>query len=161
MVKPKERSGWLLASVILTGIILFFSLFGLFDPSSIGTSILVFLLVGASFTLGLLGYINKNHTFALISAIINTVYSFFGIIGCFLLMAGSSILSSAVSSELGEASGILGMLSGLAILGVIYLVFLIVVSFIGFSAQKKLNQQNMNNKPIDSNQNMTNNTNQQ
>jgi len=154
MIKRKERSGWSLASIILTGIMLFAHLSGIFEPLLTGditkfiVTIFLIIFVGSSFTFGLLGYINKNPIYSLVSAIINTIYSFLGFIGFIVIVIGMFYAKDYVDASFYTYLGIFIFLIFMAFIGLIYLFFLSFTGYIGYFNQKKLNQRNEEFKDI-------------
>ena len=153
----KERSGWLLASIILTGFLLLAHLGGIFEPLLNGDLIrfvsAMFLIVfmGISFTFGLIGYIKKRPSYSLISAIINTVYSFLGLIGFVFIIIGMIYAREFVDVSYYIYIWIFIFVFFLAIIGLIYLVFLTISGYIGYSNQRKINEQNrkINDKEVE------------
>ena len=127
----KERSGWLLASIILTGFLLLAHLGGIFEPLLNGDLIrfvsAMFLIVfmGISFTFGLIGFV-----FIIIGMIYAREFvdvSYYTYIWIFIFVFF------------------------LAIIGLIYLVFLIISGYIGYFNQRKINEQNrkVNDKEVE------------
>lgn len=151
MNNVKTRSGWALAAVILTGFLFVTSLVGIFAPLMSGdfsrfvTSMFLTIFVGTSFTFSLIGYINKNSSFLLVSSIFNAIYSVLGFIGLVFIFLASVVVKDFTYINEYSYLAVIVFLFFFSILGLIYLIFLTLSSFIGYFNQKKLNQINLNN----------------
>ena len=154
MVKENKRSGWALAGVILTGLLVFThfsSIFRAIIIESIDTfcaTMFLTLFMGMSLVFALIGYIKKNPVFLLVSSILNSIYSFLCLIGFIFIIYGMIYLRGSVAVIYSTYIGIFVLLLFLLFLALIYIVFLVLSSYLGYFNQRKLNLDRKEDKKL-------------
>lgn len=145
MIKENKRSGWALAGVILTGLLVFTLFSSIFraiiieDIDTIFATMFLTLFMGMSFVFALIGYIKRNPTFLLVSSILNSIYSFLCLIGFIFIIYGMIYLRGSVAVTYSAYVGIFVLLMFLVLLALIFIVFLVLSSYLGYFNQRKLN----------------------
>ena len=145
MIKENKRSGWALAGVILTGLLVFTLFSSIFraiiieDIDTIFATMFLTLFMGMSFVFALIGYIKRNPAFLLVSSILNSIYSFLCLIGFIFIIYGMIYLRGSVAVTYSAYVGIFVLLMFLVLLALIYIVFLVLSSYLGYFNQRKLN----------------------